>query len=197
MCPLPDPPTPPAAATDRAPGPEALQRTAETLLPLLYGELRRTARRVRWRLSSHDTLQTTELVHEAYLKLKDAHGFADAQHFLRAGAMAMRHILINAARAANAAKRGDGAPHVPLDDVAELLQGEDGVALLELQDALEQLEAFSPRLAAVVECRFFAGYSEIETARALGLTDRTVRRDWTKARAWLQHSLAGTPPRAD
>jgi RNA polymerase sigma factor (TIGR02999 family) len=168
-----------------------LQHTAESLLPLLYPELRRLAHRSRWRVSAGETLQTTALVHEAFLKLHGNDGFNDRQHFMRAAALAMRHILINIARSAASDKHGAQAPHLPLDDALDLPQMPQAAAqqLVEVDQALERLRELSPRWADVVECRFFGGYSDEETAAALGLSDRTVRRDWLKARAWLRVAL--------
>jgi len=161
---------------------------ADQLVGVLYGDLRRLARRSRWRLSAGETVQTTVLVHEAYLKLRHLPGFADRQHFLCAAAVAMRHILINTARDAVADKRGGGAPHVSLDDAPEIAV-DGAIELIEVDRLLDRLRLVSERLAQVVECRFFAGYGDEETAAALGLSERTVRRDWLKARAWLRHEL--------
>jgi RNA polymerase sigma factor (TIGR02999 family) len=188
----------PLAATDAIGSPVEVVRTAETLLPLFYGEIRRIATRQRRIANAGHTLQTTALVHEAYLKLRTAGGFDDHAHFLRAAALAMRHVLISYVRYRLATKRGGGATVVPLDEdevfgVAESLPDEmssDEERLLDVNEVLSRLAALSPRLAQVVECRFFAGYSDRETAEALGLTDRTVRRDWVKARAWLRRELA-------
>ncbi|MDZ5648298.1 ECF-type sigma factor [Nitrospirillum sp. BR 11828] len=165
-------------------------RTADALLPLFYEDLHRLARRERRRLPS-DTLQTTALIHEAYLRLRGTAGFNDHSHFLRASALAMRHVLVNRARDRLAGKRGGGAAVLPLEE--EMLpEGalQSDSRILEVNEALGQLATLNLRLARVVECRFFAGYSEAETAQALGVTDRTVRRDWTKARAWLLHALS-------
>jgi RNA polymerase sigma factor (TIGR02999 family) len=167
------------------PGPPLL---ADALVAALYDDLRRLARRSRWQVSAGGTLQTTALVHEAYLKLRHAPGFVDRQHFLRSAAVAMRYILINIARDALADKRGAGAQRISLDDAPELAT-DDAAALLEVDQVLSRLRSVSDRLAQVVECRFFAGYSDEETAEALGLSDRTVRRDWIKARAWLRREL--------
>lgn len=169
---------------------DAHQATAELLIPLLYSDLRRLARSARWKVSAGSTLQTTALVHEAYLRLSRSAGFNDRQHFMRSAAIAMRQILINLARESMAAKRGAGAPEVTLDDAPDLAAPQ-AKALLEVGAALDKLRELSPRLAQVVECRFFGGYSEEETAGVLGLSDRTVRRDWLKARAWLLRELAG------
>lgn len=166
-------------------------RTADALVPVFYRDLRRIARHARFRVSAGATVQTTALVHEAYLKLRTRPAFADRSHFLRAAAQAMRHILVNLARDARAGKRGGGRGPVPLDDEDEglLLGAADAQRLLEVDQALQRLRALSERLADVVECRFFAGFSEDETAAALALSDRTVRRDWIKARAWLREEI--------
>ena len=170
----------------------------DLLVSLLYDDLRRLARSSRWRVSAGGTLQTTALVHEAYLKLRHTPGFEDQQHFLRTAALAMRQILINTAREALADKRGGGAAHVSLDDAPEVAV-EGAAELLEVNQLLDRLRGVSERLAQVVECRFFAGYGDQETAAALGLAERTVRRDWLKARAWMRHELSqgGTPTTPD
>ncbi len=170
--------------------PLEVRRTAEELLPLFYEDVRRAARRERRRVGAGETLQTTALIHEAYLKLHRSPGFHDEAHFLRAAALAMRHSLINYARDRVAAKRGSGAKVVAIEEAEEIGTTADQ-ELLDVNEALVRLAVLSPRLAQVVECRFFAGYGDQETARALGLTDRTVRRDWIKARAWLRRELAG------
>lgn len=167
---------------------------ADELLPTFYAELKRLAQRERARAGTGLTLQTTALVHEAYLKLRGAKGWKDDTHFLRAAALAMRHALVNHAKARLAAKRGGGAQHLPSSDelpAALEASAEPDESLLALNQALERLAETSPRLARVVECRFFAGYDERETARTLELSERTVRRDWTLARAWLHRELAG------
>jgi RNA polymerase sigma factor (TIGR02999 family) len=186
------------AATDAIGSPIEVVRTAEGLLPLFYDEVRRIASRQRRIVNAGQTLQTTALIHEAYLKLRTADGFHDHGHFLRAAALAMRHVLITYVRYRVAAKRGGGAAMLPLDDseIAEAIEAipevgtSDDDRLLDVNEALSRLAGLSPRLAQVVECRFFAGYNDQETAEALGLTDRTVRRDWVKARAWLRRELA-------
>jgi RNA polymerase sigma factor (TIGR02999 family) len=162
--------------------------TASALLPILYDDLHRLARRER-RKARGDTLQTTVLIHEAYLKLRDASGFADRNHFLRASALAMRNILVNHARGQMTAKRGNGATVLSLEDHDVAAETTDDALLIDVNDAIGRLAALNLRLARVVECRFFAGYSDQETAEALGTNERTVRRDWIKARAWLMHEL--------
>jgi RNA polymerase sigma factor (TIGR02999 family) len=171
--------------------PLAVRQLADELLPIFYADLKRLARRERARVGAGFTLQTTALVHEAYLKLRGTHGWNDDAHFLNAAALAMRHALVNHARARLTAKRGAGAPHLPLEDQDFAVAVAQDETLLALDAALERLVARSPRLARVVECRFFAGYDESETARALDLSERTVRRDWSLARAWLHRELAG------
>jgi RNA polymerase sigma factor (TIGR02999 family) len=168
-----------------------VRRIAAELLPAFYEELRRIAKRTRVRYGAGHTLQTTALVHEAYLRLGQAKSFADETHFLRASALAMRHALINHAQSRLADKRGGGGLHVTLSQVADLsIDSDEG--MLALHEAMERLAKEMPRLADVVECRFFGGYGEEDTARALGMSLRTVQRDWLKARAWLFRELGGT-----
>ncbi len=183
-----------AGEADVEPGlPAGVRALADELLPTFYAELKRLARRERTRAGAGITLQTTALVHEAYLKLRAAKGWNDDTHFLRAAALAMRHALVNHAVARLAAKRGGGAPHLSPPEAFPAgfeTAFEHDEMLLALNQALERLAATSPRLARVVECRFFAGYDEGETARILELSARTVRRDWTLARAWLHRELS-------
>ena len=173
------------------------RRAAEELLPLLYADVRRLARHERLRVSAGNTLQTTALIHEAYLKLYRTTTFNDRAHFLRSAALAMRHVLVNHARDRLTIKRGSGAAVQSLDAAAENVAGDDNRSLVDIHEALGRLAELDERLARVVECRFFGGYSEEDTAIALGVTDRTVRRDWIKARAWLRKELAGEVFAAD
>jgi RNA polymerase sigma factor (TIGR02999 family) len=168
--------------------PPAVQSLADELVPLFYDELKRLARRERGKVGAGATVQTTALVNETYLKLRSAKGWNDDTHFLRAAALAMRHVLVSHAEARRAAKRGAGAPHVTLSDALEIA-GQDDDMVLEVDEALQRLAAQSSRLAQVVECRYFAGYDEASTARALDVSERTVRRDWALARAWLHREL--------
>lgn len=168
-------------------------RTAlDTLIPLLYDELRRIAHRQRRERSSGETLQTTVLVHEAYVRLAERSRltFADADHFLAASATIMRHILVDHARMRLAQKRGSGATPVPLTEVADSLVHQ-AEGLIALDDALRRLSGLSPRLAEVVEMRFFAGFTVEETARLLERDARTIKRDWQKARLLLAGLLGG------
>jgi RNA polymerase sigma factor (TIGR02999 family) len=167
-----------------------VRRIAAELLPAFYAQLKHIAQRSRARLGAGYTMQTTALVHEAYLRLGASRGFADESHFLRAAALAMRHALLNHAEARLAAKRGGGALHVTLSQVTDFaIESDEG--LVALDEAMQRLAAEVPRLADVVECRFFGGYAEEDTARALGISLRTVQRDWLKARAWLFREMGG------
>lgn len=200
-------PTPPSARSEgdaigqitailaAAGEPEPLDR----LLPLVYADLRRLARAQRRQMEPGETLSTTALVNEAYLKLRraDHPGLADRVHFFSLVARAMRQILIDHARSRLAEQRRmreverelRDRPH---EDAAELAR------LLEIDSALDELEQLNPRLAQVVLYRYFAGYSAQETADLLEVTVRTVNRDWHKARTWLtlaleaRHDDAGT-----
>jgi RNA polymerase sigma factor (TIGR02999 family) len=159
----------------------------DRLMPLLYEDLRRVAHRQLDREGGGHTLQTTALIHEAYLKLAagGSVGATSRAHFLALAARAMRQVLVDYARRRKAAKRGGGVISVTLGDQA---QPSDASAedLLALDEALEQLD---PRQRQVIECRFFGGMEEKDIAAALGVSERTVRRDWVKARAWLYKSL--------
>ena len=166
-----------------------LAATVAELVPLFIDDLKRRARRERRRVSAGETLRTTVLVNEAFLKLHRSNQWEDERHFLHAAAMAMRQALVDHARQTLALKRGGGKvdsleAHPELQPAIESEQG-----LVELDEALERLAILNPRLAQVVECKFFGGYTEEDTARILGVTDRTVRRDWIKAKAWLYQTL--------
>ena len=165
--------------------------TLDELMPLVFDELRRLAHRQLGREHHIQTLQTTDLVHEAYLRLaRDAgvleHGRA---YFYAAAARAMRNILIDAARKRGAKKRGSGAVMLSFDE--ERASDAFGAELLELDEALERLALRNPRHARTVECRFFGGMSVADTATALGVSPRTVKSDWALARAWLYGELRG------
>jgi RNA polymerase sigma factor (TIGR02999 family) len=164
---------------------------ADQLVPLFYEELRKRAHRERVRISA-GTIQTTALVHEAYLKLRNSAGWENEAHFLRAAALAMRHVLVNHAEERCAAKRGGGAAHLPLESAEEMPGADEDEALLALNEALARLSHQSPRLTSVVECRYFGGCTDEETASALGISVRSVRRDWALAQAWLHRELFGT-----
>jgi RNA polymerase sigma factor (TIGR02999 family) len=159
----------------------------DRLVPLVYEDLRRVAHRQLDREGGGHTLQTTALIHEAYLKLAvgGAMSATSRAHFLAIAARAMRQVLVDYARRRKAAKRGGGVISVTLGDEAGApdTSADD---LLALDDALNQLD---PRQRQVIECRFFGGMEEKDIAEALGISERTVRRDWVKARAWLYKEL--------
>lgn len=163
---------------------------AESLFPLLYDELRRIAHRQLAVERPGHTLSTTALVHEAYVKLADQTRaqFESRAHFLAVAAQAMRRILVTHARKVRAEKRGGTWHRLDFDQV-DIPVEERAEALVVLDSALDRLSALNPRLSQVVECRFFGGMTEEETAFALGVTERTVRRDWVKAKGWLLTDL--------
>jgi len=168
-------------------GSEPLDR----LVPIVYAELRSIAHRQLAIGGRGGTLSTTALVHEAYMKLVDQPQaqWRDRAHFFAVAALAMRHVLVDRAKARGRLKRGGDQRHVRLDE--ENIGADDQPdALLELDEALTRLAAFDPRLARVVEFRFFGGLTEREIADAMGVTLRTVQRDWVKARALLHRALA-------
>jgi RNA polymerase sigma factor (TIGR02999 family) len=163
---------------------------ASRLMELIYPELKKLARsRFRSERDGH-VLQPTALVNEAYVKLvaHEHHNWETRAHFYAAAGNLMRRILIDYARARNAAKRGGERTEISLDQVLALT-GEQSVDLLDLHEALSELEQFSPRQARVVELRYFVGLSVPEVARALGVNARSVDRDWAAARAWLRGKL--------
>lgn len=158
----------------------------DDLIVTLYGELRKIAHREHFRAGMPQTLQTTALIGEAYVRLKRREGWEGPAHFLGCAATAMRHVLIDAARARLTAKRR-GATVEYEDGIGS--EAEDA-EIVRLGEALTALARIDPELARLVECRFFAGYGERETAETLGVSDRTVRRRWIQARAWIHAELA-------
>lgn len=177
------------------PDTEEICSSAEQLAQLLYPDLKRAARGIRRRTGGSSTLQTTALIHEAYLKFAGGGQWQSRHHFLAAAAVAMRHVLVDQARARMTLRRGEGIRPVSLDatdgaGLHESLGHADQQDLcVAVGDAVEALGRLEPRLARVVECRYFAGFTEAETAGILGVTTRTIRRDWVKARAWLRAEL--------
>jgi len=167
------------------------QGALDQLIPLVYNELRVIAHRQLAVQARGGTLSTTALVHEAYLKLVDqSHGdWRDRAHFLAVASLAMRHVLVDRAKARATLKRGGERRRITLDD-AHIAVDDQPEALLQLDEAMNHLAELQPRLARVVECRFFGGLTEEEIAEALGVTVRTVQRDWAKARMLLQRALA-------
>jgi RNA polymerase sigma factor (TIGR02999 family) len=169
----------------------------DELFALLYDELHAIAHRQRRRWQGNDTLQTTALVHEAFLKLVDQERIAaeNRAHFLAVAARAMRHILCNYARDQRAQKRGGAIDHIALDESRADAAGpgfssESSEVLVALDEALLRLEQLDPRQSRVVECRFFGELTIEETATALGVSARTVKRDWAMAQAWLHREMS-------
>lgn len=155
------------------------------LLPMLYADLRRLAVAQRRRLGGPETLNTTALVSELYLRLQQGGSLQvhNRRHFFALSALAMRQILTDHAR------RAVHQPEAVADPELAGVLLDDPAHLLEIDDLLTRLEGFDPRLAQVVTCRYFGGYSDIETAEILGITSRTVRRDWERARRWMSAAV--------
>jgi RNA polymerase sigma factor (TIGR02999 family) len=170
------------------------QQALDELIPLVYGELHRIAKRTWGAQESGHTLQPTVLIHEAYLKLvgQGERAFQSRTHFFAVAAMAMRQVLVNHAEASVAEKRGGGAATVPLQEAGEVVQRE-AREVLALHDALKRLAELDRRKAQVVELRYFGGLNIDETAETLGISAITVTRDWQAARAWLARELGASP----
>lgn len=164
-------------------------RQLDELVTALYDELRETARRERRRAGRPLTSNTTAMINEAYLKLYRQRAWTSVEHFMAVAATAMRHVLVDAARARMARKRGDGVRPVSLDLAEDISIGREDREVVQLGDALDGLARIEPELAQLVECRFFAGLDEIETGKVMGISERTVRRRWAQARAWLHREL--------
>ena len=179
-------------AGDAAEAESHSRATLDQLMPVLYDELRDAARRQLAHGPDGGTLSATGLVHEAYLKISKQSNLSwrDRSHFMALASLAMRHVLVDRAKARLRHKREGEARPVTLEEhlIADAQQPE---ALIQISDALERLAAEEPRLAHIVDCRFFGGFSEPELADALGVTVRTVQRDWVKARALLRRALDG------
>lgn len=168
-------------------------QAGEALVPLLYAELRRQARRALRREGEGHTLQPTALVHEAWLRLDGQHDarWESRTQFLAVAAQAMRRVLVDHARARHALKRGAGGARVTLGDADRAAEAPDAVDVLALDEALARLAEFDPRKARLVELRYFAGLSIPEAAAALGVSQATVGREWAVARMWLRRELDG------
>lgn len=162
----------------------------DQLMPLVYDELRRIAKRSRRAHPSGNTLQTTDLINEAYLKLAGKRGidWQDRVHFFAVAARVMRYLLIDNARAKQSAKRGGGAAQISLNEVA-LISPERSREILALDEALERLAAMDERKSRIIEMRYFAGMSIEEVAEVLDVSEVTVKREWTRAKAWLYREL--------
>ena len=166
-------------------------KALDKLAPLIYAELHRIAHRYMRDERPNHPLQTTALVHEAYLRMVDVTrvDWQSRNHFFAVSAQMMRRILVEAARRRGADKRGGNASHVALDEA--VVPARDRAAdLVALDEALDKLAALAPRKARVVELRYFAGLSVEETAQALGLSAETVMRDWRMAKLWLRRELS-------
>lgn len=181
----------------------------DRLAPLVYGELRRMAARHLRRERAGHTLQTTGLVHEAFLRLVDQNGvqWQNRAHFFAIASRIMRRVLVDQARARNAVKRGEGRTHLDIDDLEAVFDGQGELTLVSVEltpagqqrhadllmidNALTRLEAQDERQARIVELRFFGGLTVEETAQTLQVSPATVKRDWLMAKAWLARELGG------
>lgn len=174
-------------------GPRVGRPTTDALFPVVYEELKRIARHQRRAADANSPLCTTELVHEAYSKLAGPAGSSwdDRAHFFGAASRAMRQVLVDLARHRQALKRGGDVQMVSLSEAGASIEVELD-SILELDEALDRLNVVSERLRQIVELRYFGGMSDDEIARLLGVSARTVARDWIKARLFLLHEL--TPP---
>jgi RNA polymerase sigma factor (TIGR02999 family) len=166
----------------------------DALVPLVYDELRRIARRCLTARASNHTLQPTALVHEAYLRLanRDALAVRDRAHFYSMAAQMMRQILIDHARKEQAAKRGGLAVTLTLDEAPEATDPAKNISpldLIALDDALKELASFDPRQCKIVELRFFGGLSIEETAEVVDISPATAKREWATARVWLHRAI--------
>ena len=169
------------------------RQALEALLPLVYDELRMLAGRYLRRERSGHTLQSTALVHEAYLRLVDQRNvqWQNRAHFFAVAAQMIRRILVDHARKTQAEKRGGQAPRLSLDEAIAVAQGRD-VDLVALDDAMNGLAAIDEQQARIVELRFFGGLSIEETAEVLKISPATVKRDWVMAKSWLYREMTGS-----
>lgn len=170
------------------------KQALEKMLPLIYDELRRLAHNFLYRERPGHTLQTTALVHEAYLKLIDQRDarWQNRAHFFAIAAQAMRRILIDSARKHIADKRGGGGEKLSLAEVATITPEPDS-NLLALDEALKALAEIDAQQSRIIELRYFGGLTIEETAEVMNLSPATIKREWTMARAWLHQSLSGEP----
>lgn len=171
---------------------EGNQAALDELMPLVYDELRRQASRYLRKERQGHTLQTTALIHEAYLKLAGQNEieWQNRSHFFAIASTAMRRILVDHARTRHREKRGGRAEDIPLDDALMIGAQQRNVDLVALDEALVRLERLDRRQAKVVELRFFSGLTNEETADVLGVSNATVRNDWAMAKAWLHGQIA-------
>lgn len=173
------------------------QESLDKLFPVVYEELRKNAHHLRLKFSKQETLNTTALVHEAYLKLSkaDLSRLQNKEHFYNLATKAIRQILVNACLKKKTDKRGNQTNHLKIDDLEEQLNfsEETRSAILKVQEALEVLEKKQPAHGKIVECRFFAGLTIDETAEVLGKSPSTVKRSWSMAKSWLHVQLSPSP----
>lgn len=169
------------------------QDILDDLMPLVYEELRRQAARYLRKERAGHTLQTTALIHEAYLKLIDQKNvrWQNRAHFFAIAAQAMRRILVDYARERKREKRGGANENLPIEEAAFAVSPEKSVDLVALDEALTRLAKFDERQARIVELKYFSGLSIDETAEVLGVSNATVRNDWTMAKAWLRLEIRG------
>lgn len=165
---------------------------SDELMPLVYEELRLQASRYLRRERQGHTLQTTALIHEAYLKLVDQHevNWQNRSHFFGIAAKAMKRILVDYARARNREKRGGRDENVPLDEALAAVSEEKSREIIALDEALSRLAEFDARQAEIVSLRYFGGFSIAETAASLGISEATVKREWNSAKAWLKREVS-------
>ncbi len=173
---------------------EGDQKALDELFPVVYDELRKNAHHLRFKFRQQETLNTTALVHEAYLKLSkaDLSKLQNKDHFYNLASKAIRQILVNACLRKQTDKRGNQPSHLKIDDLEEQLRfsEETGSAILKIHEALEVLEKKEPIYGKIVECRFFAGLSIEETAKIMGKSPSTVKRSWSMAKTWLHMQLS-------
>lgn len=167
------------------------EEALETLMPLVYQELRKMAKGYMRKQNSDHTMQTTELIHEAYLKLvsNDEKKWENRSHFFGVAAQAMRHILVDHARSKSSEKRGGGAIKVDMDETL-VISSQRADEIIALDDALIELENLDRRKSRVVELRYFGGLSLVEIAELLKVSRETVKRDWKFSKTWLQRELS-------
>jgi RNA polymerase sigma-70 factor, ECF subfamily len=175
---------------------EGDEAALERLVPLLYDELHDLARSHLRRERPDHTLNATALVNEVYLRLvrQDIIDVGDRGHFFGVAARTMRRLLCDYARTRKRLKRGSGQRPIPIDDVEQFLSDQEADDVLALDEALNRLARIDPRASDVVQYRFFSGLTLEESAQALGVSLKTVQRDWTAARAWLRNEIAGDGP---
>jgi RNA polymerase sigma-70 factor, ECF subfamily len=166
-------------------------RVLDNLMPLVYEELRRQASRYLRKERADHTLQTTALIHEAYLRLVDQRNveWQNRAHFFAIASTAMRRILVDYAKTRHREKRGGAAENLPLEEALQISSKEKSIDLVALDEALTRLAEFDERQARIVELRYFSGLDNDETATVLGVSNATVRRDWNFAKAWLRQEI--------